>query len=198
MPPLNEQLRLWKLCVQMPRRVAALKHRVAKSQSGAGADNVLAIKPRFGAMSAHLHKQDPDPDLLEQAEVVSGACCVACTRSSEPDIFEVVMFEESAVPHLPVFGRFLEKYEDGLPDVRHEVRSDVGDDWDIEDFDRHGWRTIAHLYAQEFGWNCCISQGRADHLAWQEQRASDALGHSFSTPGSLFVENGMRRWDILG
>ncbi|KAJ4290013.1 hypothetical protein N0V88_006814 [Collariella sp. IMI 366227] len=82
-PPVEVQVMLWKVTVQPARRVAALKHPVAKSQG-----TRRPVELRFGVWSALLHKQKPwfDRDRWATAAKYSRE------RHAEslPDVFDVV------------------------------------------------------------------------------------------------------------
>ncbi|KAH6624031.1 hypothetical protein B0J18DRAFT_465285 [Chaetomium sp. MPI-SDFR-AT-0129] len=103
-PPLKVQLNIWRGKVQIARRLAALKHRVAKSLS-----TPTPLEPKFSAISQWLHDQDADPESLAAFKGLK--CCLRCSRWQSPDIFEVVVAEESVVPLLPVFQTWLEQTE---------------------------------------------------------------------------------------
>ncbi|KAL2020774.1 hypothetical protein VTK56DRAFT_7972 [Thermocarpiscus australiensis] len=188
MPSLNVQVQLWVNIVQMARRVAAFKHRVEKSKTMPASTAAGPIELRFGTCSMRYHKQKPDP--LELKRITEARCCYICSRSEAPDIFEVVNAEESVVPRLEVFQRWLDQVcEQGSDDEKNV-------DLDGED-DGLSWVTIARLYAEEFGWQCCIATGQEGNTAWQETRASDAR-RRFKSLETLFVGKSKRRWDILG
>lgn len=208
MPALKEQVRLWKYCVQMPRRVATRRHRVERMN----ARRPVPVKPEFRACSMHLHKQEPGA--AELAKLKNTMCCSICSRSRAPDIFEVVQREESAVPQLDVFRRWLaqprdENWNDQEPprginlagmndsDSESDECADGADGADDDGPAFVSWMTIAHLYSEEFGWNCCIVTGK-DAIAWQVKRAGDAWKSLYVCPRDLLVGESKVRWDMLG
>lgn len=111
-----------------------LKHRVAKSQTD-GSCRPLMLK--FAAPSMMLHKQQPigsDLRAWEQAGYNG--------RWQTPDIFEVVDVEESAVPQLEIFQKWLHQ--------SHERDGGEGKgETDAVDID-----TIVDLYRDEYAWRC--------------------------------------------
>lgn len=183
-PPGEVQVQLWKLLVQIPRRVAGFRHRVEKSKTTPGA---VEIELKFGAYSKHLHKQTPEPDGAEKLK--EARCCTICSRRDAPDIFEVVSYEESVVPQLPIFRRWLE----GLGDWD-------GDEDPTDDGEQQGAvgiATITNLYAEEFGWRCCVTTRKEDNLAWKERRANDARLW-LTDLRSILVGKDKVRWNVMG
>ncbi len=89
---LSIQIRLWKNDVQAARRVVALEHRVAKSETP------LALL--FSPFSRRLHKQQEHSGVLPNADVFPNLGSVA-GRQEPPDIFEVADRQEWALPRLP-------------------------------------------------------------------------------------------------
>lgn len=184
MPPPEVQVQLWSRVVQMPRRIAGLRHRVEKAE-GSG-----EIELKFGYYSMNLHKQTPDPDRVKMEKT---NCCTICSRRKGPDIFEVVYSEESAVPQLPIFRRWLDQRRRGDYHGGDDDQEGFGDREDTESVSS---AAIGNLYAEEFGWQCCIVTGREHDTAWQEKRADCARG-SFTDLDSILVGN-KERWDLLG
>ena len=120
-------MKLWRLHVQAARRVAALKHRVAKSQTG---DSGRPLSLNFAGPSARLHRH-PVPGWDHQDWVQAGADA----RRQTPDIFEIVDVEESAVPKLAIFQSWSQQ----------RSNDDVSTG------------TICDLYRDEHAWRCWIS-----------------------------------------
>ncbi|KAK4135197.1 hypothetical protein BT67DRAFT_455274 [Trichocladium antarcticum] len=203
MPPLKEQVRLWKHCVQMPRRVATRRHRVERMN----ARRPVPVKLEFRACSMGLHEQEPDA--AELAKLKNTTCCSICSRSQAPDIFEVVQCEESAVPQLDVFRRWLaqprdEDWDDkgpprgiNLAGMGDSESDECADGVDDDGAALVSWVTIAHLYAEEFGWNCCTATGN-NGIEWQVKRAGDARRRLYVCPRNLLVGESKVRWDIMG
>jgi hypothetical protein len=180
--PIFIQTKLWRCHVQSARRVAALKHRAAKSQTSA-----LPIKLKFAATSVRLHKQKPDHESL--AAVKSWSCCGRCSRTQEPDIFEVVMVEESVVPRLEVFQRWLAqtKREESGGSDKMRVR-DEGVSVD----------TILGLYRHEFAWTCQFDGDRQGSEEEQEEEfefVRRGFG-SFANGQSLLLGDDRVRWQL--
>lgn len=130
--------------MQSARRVAARKHRAAKSQTTS-----LPIKLKFAATSVKLHRQEPDPESLKAMQ--SWDCCAGCSRTEEPDIFEVAMVEESAVPRLEVFQRWIT--QQWQPDTTDREVSGGSDQTHASDY-LAKLDTILSLYRDEFAWTC--------------------------------------------
>jgi hypothetical protein len=199
MPPLKEQVKLWKYCVQMSRRVATLHHRVDKANASRPVDDQITLT--FGACSMNLHKQEPDPAELEKIQ--NSGCCSICSRYQAPDVFEVVECEESVVTQLEVFRRWLgePRGEGWGEEERRGGEDDSGEESEESEDDEEGevvsWVTIARLYAEEFGWKCCIATGKQD-MDWQEKRAADARRGQSNTPKKLLIDDWKTRWDIMG
>ncbi|KAL2134413.1 hypothetical protein VTI74DRAFT_252 [Chaetomium olivicolor] len=99
MPPLSIQVKLWKEIVQPGRRVAAIKHRVAKFQT-----TDRPLQWQFNAWSKHLYRQEPSAEIVKQMEGPHNYC----PNLRTPDIFQVVALEESVIPHLKPFQRYLD------------------------------------------------------------------------------------------
>jgi hypothetical protein len=117
--------------------VAALKHRAAKQSP-------RPIELRFSAFSKRLHKQEPDPD---SAEIVRAqVCCSLCSRTRHPDIFEVVLAEESVVPRLEVFQRWLERQQHGEGNDNGKEKLEVPESLLLV--------TVLDLYRDEYAWTC--------------------------------------------
>ncbi|KAL2261490.1 hypothetical protein VTK26DRAFT_4065 [Humicola hyalothermophila] len=190
MPPLDVQVQLWAQCVQMQRRVAAIKHRAEKAKaSGNGPwkpDDVV----RFNYYSQNMHGQEVDPE--ERDRISQVRCCSICSRTQEPDIFETVLTEESVVPQLDVFRVWLEQ---NGGNVKESIS-----DRDAGATGMVGWETIAELYAAEFGWRCCTVRGEKgeEALEIQQTRAGYARSGWFNNVSGLLVEGNRQRWDLLG
>jgi len=122
--------------VQMARRVAVLKHRIQR------ADPHDKLGFHFRRSSKFLHRQ-PVPEPSEEEAAMAG-CCSICSRSSGPDIFEVVSQEETMVPCMPIFQDWL----------RGKVSNMM----------------VLDLLAEEFGWNCCRCFSKPNNLKWQIAR----------------------------
>lgn len=202
MPPPNVQIKLWLYCVQIPRRVAALRHRYEKAKANGDGPWKPEDKLWFSPWSRYLHKQKVAQEDINA--ISNRTCCSICSRSQPPDIFEVVHTEESAVPQLDVFRSWLGQnggnvggsYGDEEGEEGEEEKEEEGDEEEAEN-DPVGWKAIADLYAEGFGWMCCIVQGRDDEK-WQETRAEDYRKFSVGSPRKLLIGDRGRRWDILG
>ncbi len=156
--------------MQAARRVAALKHRVAKSQTG---DSARPLSLNFAGPSTKLHKQ-PVPGWDHQSWVQAGANA----RRQTPDIFEIVDVEESAVTKLEVFQSWSRRRSDG----------DVNT------------RAISDLYRAEYAWRCWISthengeeeEEGEEELFWNARRDSSREGNN--PLDSILTSEKQARW----
>jgi hypothetical protein len=181
--PLYIEAKLWRCHVQSARRVAALKHRAAKSQT-----STLPIKLKFSATSMRLHKQEPDPESL--AAVKSWNCCGRCSRTQEPDIFEVAVVEESVVPRLGIFQDWLAQVERERSGYYYQMNQGNRD---------ISLNTILNLYRDEFAWTCQLD----DNEEWSEEEQKEEFDvarrrsnrFTSGTP-SLFQGDDRVRWQL--
>ena len=170
----------------MQRRVGALKHRAKKSITFGPCE----ITAHFRATSENWHRQKPIQTHSEEEEEEEDesrvACCSHCSRHDGPDIFEVASQEESIVPQLEIFQMWASQEERGSdPDSNDKPIVFDG--------------TIAELYAEEFGWACCIACYMPEDsvASWQAKRARDSL-RRFVRSKFRTEKDGAMRWDSLG
>jgi hypothetical protein len=121
--------------------VATLKHRVAKSQAN---NSTSPLSLRFSTLSQRLHKQqelfnDPESFLHAGHQGANG-------RWQAPDIFEVVDREESAVPQLAFFQRWLHQQSDGNRGAERNETENMATRTIVDLYrDEHAWQTWSHV-----------------------------------------------------
>jgi len=97
-----------------------------------------------------LHKQQPTPSDVRAWEHADPH-----DRWQTPDIFEVVEVEESAVPQLEIFQKWLHQQareHDGGEEGEETGGVDIG--------------TIVDLYRDEYAWLCGINSPATGNGAW--------------------------------
>jgi hypothetical protein len=164
--------------------VAALKHRAAKSKQ-----SPRPIRVEFSAFSQRLHNQEPDP---ESAEIFNNlVCCSICSRVHHPDIFEVVLAEESVVPRLEVFERWLNQQEHGKgADDGEEKR--VGTENAL-------LSTILDMYRDEYAWTCLyytLGDVEEEGREWDARQSFWDARVGVSGIEALLLGDHKIRWDL--
>ncbi|KAK4097633.1 hypothetical protein N658DRAFT_526912 [Parathielavia hyrcaniae] len=196
LPPLTIQVKIWRCNIQFARRVAVLLHRAAKSQTS---DRPIDLN--FSAYSENLHKQQPDLESVQKIKNTS--CCANCSRTQYPDIFEVVLTEESVVPRFEAFQHLLELH-DQRQQQQQQAENENGNDTPRPDDYVLTVQTVLKLFRDEYAWTCEFhptGEEEEREEQWEDLRSVWVASEEAHVKGvdvmqSLRLGDGRIRWEL--